>query len=853
MNKRLSVLVALTITITLVLMLLYIKSMAYDVDKHTSISKQIDRLIQANNKLNEDLAHIRAGKINHYAHLTQSQYALPELFQQLQNNQDYRTVFGSNNTNNIIGKLQVEINTKIKHIEAFKQKRALLKNSLHYFPKISHEILGLSLHDDPLAAALDNTSHQLMYFSMTGDEKWRTQALAGAAVLDTKINQHQTLSKTQRMQLANYLDHSDIILQYSAQLLLLNAQIDSDLIASFINLLNVSYMDYNLRQTNKSEVYRLLMFITSMILILYICYILFLLARSAYTIAIEKEKAQVTLESIGNGVIVTDAGGLIEYLNPAAARLIGTDANAATGKPLADNVMLLDETSMQPVTNSAQQCITKGRAQKTGKQAILVSRDNKQIYVEHSAMPIRGSKGNLNGAVMVINDVTRARLMARKLEWQATHDPLTGLINRREFENRLTEAWIMANQDGRPHTLMMLDLDQFKIVNDSCGHAAGDELLIRVTGIISGILRASDVFARLGGDEFAILLNYCDLNKAESLANNILNAIKDYSFIWDDQTFYIGVSIGVVPVTGKSADINELLSAADMACYTAKNTGRNRVYITESNEVALARRKNEILWVNRLNEAILENRFLLYFQQIVPLKNDDMTSTQDYYYETLIRLREKDDSIVLPDQFLPAAERYKLMPTIDRWVIRNTLQNFAQIRENFPRLTLLNINLSGSSVSDKNLADFITEQLTLHQVDAKLICFEITETEVIANLDQARSMITTLRDKGCRFALDDFGAGMSSYHHLKSLPVDFIKIDGKFIQQISADKVSHVIIEMINQVAHVMGIKTIAENVEDEATLHILNNIGIDYAQGILIDRPAPLNHNIIKSSRNRQ
>ncbi len=432
----------------------------------------------------------------------------------------------------------------------------------------------------------------------------------------------------------------------------------------------------------------------------------------------------------------------------------------------------------------------------------------------------------------------RAHALAEAtIRHMAYHDSLTGLVNRAEFEHRLGDAVERARQGEGEHALLYIDLDQFKLVNDSCGHLAGDELLRRLTRHLRQAVRDSDTLARLGGDEFGVLLQNCPLPRAETIARDLLQRIRDYLFLWEDRRFRVSASVGVVRISGDE-DTQTLLSMADMACYAAKDRGRNRVHVYTASDEELSRRRNELQWIQRLRTAMQDGNLLLYRQRIAALQGGAGHS------EVLLRMRDDDGSIISPHAFIPAAERYNLMQEIDRWVIQHACAHIAAAHAGehpaSPHGALF-INLSGTSLSSDELMDFIREQLDRHRVAPGCLGFEITETAAIADFDYARRLIGELRGLGCRVALDDFGTGMSSFAYIKSLEVDYLKIDGSFVRQMLADPIDATIVEMVHRIAHMAGMKTIAEFVENDAIRQRLSALGVDFAQGYAIERPAPL------------
>lgn len=554
----------------------------------------------------------------------------------------------------------------------------------------------------------------------------------------------------------------------------------------------------------------------------------------------EKERAEVTLHSIGDAVITTDGDSVIEYLNPVAEQLTGWTSLEAVGQPVSTVFRVINETTREPIEDPVQRCVREGVTVGIPAQSLLVRRDEKEFAIDDSAAPIRDPDGRIVGAVLVFHDCSTQRAMARQLSWQATHDALTGLANRRQFEERVRLALDSSRERDEKHVLMYMDLDQFKVVNDTCGHMAGDELLKQLTALLRHQVRDLDTLARLGGDEFGVLLVGCPLDAGMRIAEKIREVVKGFRFVWQKTTFEIGVSIGVIPVDAESLSLAALLSSADIACYTAKEQGRNRVYLYEDGENQASKRQGEMQWVSRIQSALDEDRFVLYAQSIIPSGGtDDLFS----HVEILVRMIDEQGKIVPPGAFIPAAERYGLMGDIDRWVVRNVFQRYDG-RLAAPRsgeAPMCAINLSGASMSDKSLLTYIRGLLDKHDVPPQHVCFEITETAAVQNLAVASEFITHLKGLGCKFALDDFGSGLSSFAYLKNLPVDYLKIDGGFVKDMLNDKMNRAIVEACHQIGQSMNIKTIAEFVEDDEIRQALDAIGVDYCQGWGIHKPEPL------------
>src|SRR5476651_203475 len=561
----------------------------------------------------------------------------------------------------------------------------------------------------------------------------------------------------------------------------------------------------------------------------------------------ERELAETTLRSIGEGVITTDRHGRTEFMNRVAEHLTGWPGELARGRDIRSTLRLIDEAGGPGAEHVALKCLRLRQAINVATSSLLVMRDGGRLAVEESAAPIWADDGELLGTVVVFRDVSHERKLSKQLSWQATHDTLTGLLNRHEFEAAIAAALHSAKHDGHVHALLYLDLDQFKVVNDTCGHSAGDLLLQLLAKLLPAQMRDSDILARLGGDELGVLLPHCPHERALHIADSLRLSIKNFRFVWANNSFELGVRIGMVEINDNSKSTTELLIAADQACYQAKEGGRNRVHRYQESDVRRAQRHGEMLWVSRLNDAFARQAFRLYAQPIVHLNG-----RPEPHDEVLIRIENSEGGLILPGAFIPAAERYDLMTTIDRWVISAVCRHLQSVRDSLPpELACIDgqrpapaqysINLSGTSLGDEGLHDYIIEQFVEHAIAPEQICFEITETAVIANLPQAQTFMSRLQALGCRFSLDDFGSGLSSFAYLKRLPVDFVKIDGQFVRDIATDPVNLAMVEAVHRISKVMGMQTIAELVETEAAFERIRAIGVDYCQGYYFGELRPL------------
>ncbi len=553
----------------------------------------------------------------------------------------------------------------------------------------------------------------------------------------------------------------------------------------------------------------------------------------------EKELGQVTLQSVGDAVITTDNRGCVQFMNPVAEHLTGYTCDNAVNKPLETIFSLVSETDHLEAEDPVNTALSEHIILSLTEDIVLLRKDGREFAIELTAAPIMDDNHEVFGAILTFRDVSEMRSMSYELSYQATHDSLTGLVNRREFELRLEQTIQNSRNEKTSHALCYLDLDQFKVVNDSAGHAAGDELLKQLAHRLSSLLRKSDVLARLGGDEFGVLLEGCNEKQAYKIAEIMRTTIKETRFPWGNNTFDIGVSIGLVPINPESGGVTDILSAADNACYSAKEKGRNQIQIYREDNSEYARRKSEMRWVQDIKKALNENSFTLFCQKIISLQENH---SHPQFYELLIRLKSESGELIPPMAFLPAAERYDLMQDIDKWVVGHALETIDKYccKAGFEQL-LLSINLSGQSLGNKNFHDYVSNKILSSKCKPEHLCFEITETAIISNMSKAIDFIHSLKQLGCKFALDDFGNGLSSFAYLKNLPVNFLKIDGGFVRNICHDKTDYAFVEAIHKIGTVMNIRTIAEYVENEDTLQLLKETGIDYAQGFHTERPASI------------
>lgn len=552
-----------------------------------------------------------------------------------------------------------------------------------------------------------------------------------------------------------------------------------------------------------------------------------------------KLQARITLESIGEGVITTDRNGTIDYMNEAAEQLIGGTRSAGIGKHLLDLLSLVDEIDRSSLGDPVAKCLNERRRINLGRRAFLLSKQSEREFsTELTASPIRGPEGQVAGCVVIFHDVSELRGLAREMSYQASHDALTGLVNRTEFERRLEAALDSARGEGPGHVVCYLDLDRFKIVNDTGGHIAGDNLLREVGGLLKQRLRDSDTVARVGGDEFAMLLAGCPLDKAQQIAEDVCRTVAGHPFVWQDRTFDVGVSVGLVEVGKDSGSAESVLNAADSACYVAKQQGRGRTHVYSARDEVTARQRGEIQWLQRLQRALKDNGFELYVQPIVAMGGRNQTGPAA---EVLLRMRGDAGEVILPVHFLASAERYQLMSHIDRWVVQTALAAIAGGAPHLPAGRTCNINLSAQTLGDEDFLAFIVDVLDHTGVSPERICFEVRESAVVSQLDQAQRFINVLHGIGCRFALDNFGSGIGSFAHLKNLSLDYLKIDGTYTRNLDSDHVNREMIAAMVKLARTLDFQVVAEQVEDQTSFEALRDLGVDFVQGYAVDKPRPL------------
>jgi diguanylate cyclase (GGDEF)-like protein/PAS domain S-box-containing protein len=565
-----------------------------------------------------------------------------------------------------------------------------------------------------------------------------------------------------------------------------------------------------------------------------------MLPDSSLTPVASRPRAMATLDAMGESVITVDAEGRIDYINHAAEALLSQRFDQVMGKAFSEVALLVDETDRRSLGDPVRKALTTGGRVTMGRRAVLVpSNAGPERSVEISVTPLRVEGKDIMGLVLVLHDTSELRGLTRQMTYQATHDALTGLVNRREFERRLQEAMDSAQTENLAHALCYLDLDRFKVVNDTCGHTAGDNMLREVASLIKEAVRDSDTVGRLGGDEFALLLVGCPLEKARQIADDVVRSVNDYRFVWKDKIFSVGVSIGLLEIDQGSGAIEDIMNSADSACYVAKKQGGLHVHVYSAREEASARHSGEIHWLQRLQGALRDSKFELYYQPIVHARAGGLRGPA---IEVFVRLeRENGQPSAPPAEFIRAAERYRLMPHVDRWVVQTVLSALGRGGLKLPLGRSVAINIAGQTLGDSDFLEFVVDCFDHTGAAPGDICFEVTESSVVANLDHAHRFIAVLHGMGCEFALDDFGSGLSSFSTLRTLPMDYLKIDGSFINNLAQDTVNQAMVTAMIELSRSLNFRVVAEQVEDQQSLDTVTGMGIDFVQGFVIARPQPL------------
>ena len=556
------------------------------------------------------------------------------------------------------------------------------------------------------------------------------------------------------------------------------------------------------------------------------------LQKSNEVIYREKELAEITLSSIADCVIVTNNLAEVKFINPAAEEIIKYNMHDAQGKKIEKLFKLFEEDEQTEIEENLYMTITTTNDVKVSeKYAVLENRNNEKFFILLSSASIRNLKGETEGAILVFHDVSHKVENEKKVQWQATHDALTQLNNRLGFETVLNILTKQPIRDNSHHVLLFMDLDKFKIINDTVGHLAGDEVLKQVALLLLESTRKNDFLARFGGDEFGLILFNCTIELAKEIAQKLIDEVLAYSFKWEDKEFKIGLSIGIASINAKESDTTSILSKADLACYMAKEQGRNRYYIARESDLEYLQNEHKFSWVSKINDGLQKKKFVLHIQKIKDLNGDND------HYEVLIRLKDENNILIYPDSFLPYAEKYALLPKIDRYVIEEFFHWLHKNQKTISKRIKFSLNITGQSISDISFVHDVLKLVEIYEVDCSRVIFEITESTAIANINESTTFFQILKAKGFSFSLDDFGTGLSSFAYLKSLPIDYLKIDGTFIKHITKDMIDRGMVESIFKIGSLMNLKIIAEYTENDEIIKVLKTIGIHYAQGYAVEK----------------
>ncbi len=804
-----------------------------------AVRRELSEVAAAEAGLHENLLGLYMGLVRHYDTVNRHMAAIGAGLETLARRLDS---MGAADARPLLKVARQQYADKENAVEGFKSENALVRNALMYVSLTSHRLTAAG--DGILDQALARLSIDLL--RLLRNPEPRNQAAVREAVAALAAVDAMQLPPAYRSWLVRLREHAELLIErMPRQLARLEAVMVADITRS-LERAAAGVAQAQAQRAAEAERYRTLSYGLSALLVAYLAYLFLQLQHNARALAAsgrelrrQKERAETTLHAIADGVIATDGSGRVRYMNPVAEALSGWPAGEASGRPLAEVLGLGDERSGRPVPDPAQQVLQTDVPIPADCNRLLTDREGGRHVVRVTASPLHGEDGSVSGAVVVVHDVSETQELIEHISHQALHDPLTGLVNRRGFEVRLEAAIEMVAREGGRKALCYLDLDQFKMINDSCGHVAGDQLLQSLVPVLQETVGEAGLLARLGGDEFGVLLDVDDEARAQDMAQGLLDALRGFRFRWGQHLFEPSASIGLVMIDAATASADQLFRQADLACYAAKDLGRGRWHLYQPDDAELARRREELRQAAGITRALEEDRLRLHLQPIVDISGSARADAG--HFEVLVRMLDDRGSEVPPGVFIPAAERYNLMPAIDRWVVANALALLAAlVQADGDADYRFSINLSGTSITDPGLPGFIVAQLERHRVDPVRVCFEITETAVISQLPAAIALIERLHEMGCRFALDDFGSGLSSFGYLKALPVDYLKIDGSFVRDMLNDPVDRAMVEAINRLGHIMGKKTIAEFVESEALVGALKALGVDEAQGYALGRPRP-------------
>nr|WP_281412028.1 EAL domain-containing protein [Motiliproteus sediminis] len=724
-------------------------------------------------------------------------------------------------------------------VTRFMKSVVLLKNAITGLSRHA-ELDQLAQRDSQLYKLLNDYRNTLLAFASNPTPSLSEQAEQMLEELDAVLLELEDSGSDEHVNdaLQFTYQHGQVVFRERVQVEKLINQLYQIPLGKVLNQVTEAYLNYHEQQERLSGYYRSGLFAAGAMLLIFLVATLLRLRFTASHLLGEKEMAQITLGSIGDGVITTDRQGMITFMNPVAERLLGYQFAEVRNAPLTQVLQLFSEITNKPIDDPATRAIEQEKVIEITQHVYMVRADGSRNHLSLTVSPIGQLGKDVLGAVLVFQDVDESRVLAEQLHYETSHDALTGLYNRMTFAQKIQQH--LGESDGkRSPILWHIDLDHFSVINDICGSKGGDGFLRQVAGELKRALGEHDVLSRVGGDEFAVLRPNAEPSDALNVACELREVINGIRFEWEDNSFDTTATIGVVFINQNYRDLSDVFMAANSAVDSAREQGRNNIHI-HTKDIFESSRKHELsLWVPKIKKALDEQRYRLYLQSISPITQHGCEPP--HHVEVLLRM-ETEDGRILPPIFIPAAEEYNLMPQLDRWVISEVCANIAQAREQGTLAAQFSysVNLSGTTLSDTFFLDFIRNLFDEHAIEPTQICFEITETAAIQNLESAIAFIEAVRQMGCQFALDDFGSGMSSFAYLKNLPVDYLKIDGAFVKQLAKDPVQYSIVEAVNKVGRTLGMKTIAEFVEDDEIIRGLSTIGVDFAQGYGIDQPRP-------------
>jgi diguanylate cyclase (GGDEF)-like protein/PAS domain S-box-containing protein len=828
---------AVIAVVLLLLVVFYYRATALEPASYRQAQGVLQEIETLDAKLNADLLLVRSGLLRHYDTLNESTAGMVTRVNQLKQHGSFGNHEITGDIDRYTNELATHIGKLAENVERFKTAIARLRMSLMYVNVIGDELFNPDSQNGSKSAQQYSPRVGILLNSVL--QHVRNPGLESKSEVSRRIADLEKGSWPPATQekIAALVSHVEVAVHSGDAV---QAVIDDSLAISVgtqVRLLEQLYTEASDVAQRQANFFWGMIYMLAIGLLCFLSYVLFRYLGVLRHLTESQGMLHLVLDTIPDRVFWK--GLDLNYLG--CNRLFSHDAGFSSPREIVGK----DDTQLGWAEQANLYQGDDREVMESGIPRLAVEKsqtmaDGRKVWLETNKIPLTDHAGNVIGVLGTYQDITQRKQDAETIHFMAHHDPLTGLTNRYEFERRLEKLLKQTRRNDTTHTLLYVDLDQFKIINDTCGHMAGDAMLKKLAKILTDSIGENDVFARLGGDEFGMLIENTNLAQASVIAEKLLDRIKKFRFVWDDKIFSIGASIGMVLVSALSGTVAELLSAADIACYAAKDMGRNRIHVYSDEDAELVKRHGQMQWVSRISTALEEDRFTMYAQCIVPM---DDSATDHRNYELLVRMVDEKGQLVQPGAFLPAAERFDLMPALDRWVVKKAfeyLEGLCAKHADNSGSTLF-VNVSGVTLGDREFVDYVLGHLRGVNSSRSRICFEITETAAITNLNQAIEFINAVKQEGCQIALDDFGSGMSSFSYLRTLPIDYVKIDGSIIRGILDDPMNAAIVASVNQIAHSAGLQTIAEWVETGAIQQKLQEMGIDYVQGYAVQGPRPL------------